>query len=91
MLRTPFACAAEKGYVKTNKVLWNFDSQIDLLDKLKVQHTVTLCKTAPLKKTKNVFQNQLSLNAGQKYCRMLQREHSAILSTFIKLPVGIKT
>ena len=26
------------------------------------------------------------LNAGQKYCRMLQGEHSAILSTFIKLP-----
>ena len=31
------------------------------------------------------------LNASQKYCRMLQREHSAILSTFIKLPVVIKT
>ena len=32
-----------------------------------------------------------ALNAGQKYCRMLQREHSAIPSTFIKLPVVIKT
>ena len=30
------------------------------------------------------------LNAGQKNCRMLQGEHSAILSTFIKLPVVIK-
>ena len=30
------------------------------------------------------------LNAGQKYCRMLQVEHSAILSTFIKLPFVIK-
>ena len=30
------------------------------------------------------------LNAGQKYCRMLQREHSAILSTFITLPFIIK-
>ena len=29
------------------------------------------------------FQYQLSLNAGQKYCRMLQGEHSAILSTCI--------
>ena len=29
------------------------------------------------------FQDQLSLNADQKYCRMLQGEHSAILSTFI--------
>ena len=41
-------------------------------------------------KTKIAFQDRLSLNAGQKYCRVLQREHSAILSTFIKLPVVIK-
>ena len=34
--------------------------------------------------------DQLSLNAGQKYCRMLQGEHSAILSTFIKLSYVIK-
>ena len=37
------------------------------------------------------FQDQLSLNAGQKYCRMLQGEHSAILLTFIKLPFVIKS
>ena len=47
---------------------------------------LNLCKTAALKKTKNGFQDRVSLNAGQKYCRMLQRKHSAILSTFIKLP-----
>ena len=35
-------------------------------------------------------QDQLLLNAGQKYCRMLQGEHSAILLTFIKLPFVIK-
>ena len=35
------------------------------------------------------FQDQLSLNAGQKICRMLQEEHSAILSTFIKLALAI--
>ena len=40
--------------------------------------------------TKNVFQDQLSLNAGQKFCRMLQGEHSAILLTLIKLPFVIK-
>ena len=40
--------------------------------------------------TKNGFQERLSFNAGQKYCRMLQWEHSAILSTFIKLPFVIK-
>ena len=50
------------------------------------------CVKRPLsKKTKNGVQDRLSLNAGQKYCRMLRREHSAILSTFIKLPVVIKT
>ena len=48
-----------------------------------------LCKTATLKKTENWFQDQLSLNAGQKYCRMLQW-HPAILLTFIKLPLVIK-
>ena len=36
------------------------------------------------------IQDQLSLNAGQKYCRMLPLEHSAILSTFIKPPLVIK-
>ena len=41
------------------------------------------------KKTKIGFQYQLSLNAGQKYNRMLQGEHSAILLTFIKLPYVI--
>ena len=33
--------------------------------------------------------DRLSLNAGQKYCRMLQGKHSAILSTFFKLPFVI--
>ena len=42
------------------------------------------------KNTKIGFLDQLSLNAGQKHCRMLQGEHSAILSTFIKLPFVIK-
>ena len=41
-------------------------------------------------KTKTGFQDQLSLNAGQKYCKMLQGEHSAILLTIIKLPFVIK-
>ena len=39
---------------------------------------------------KFVFQDGLWLNAGQKFCRMLQGEHSAILLTFIKLPFVIK-
>ena len=43
------------------------------------------------KKTKIGFQDRLSLNAGQKFCRMLREEHSAILSTFIKLSFAFKT
>ena len=35
------------------------------------------------------FYYQISLNADQKYCRMLQREHSAILPAFINLPFSI--
>ena len=52
------------------------------------------CVKRPLsKRLKIVSQDQLPLNAGQKYCRMLtllQGEHSAILSIFIKLPFFIK-
>ena len=36
------------------------------------------------------FQDQLSLNAGQKFCRMFQGEHLAIFLTFINLPFAIK-
>ena len=43
------------------------------------------------KKTKIGSQDRLSLNAGQKYCRMLHRKHSSILSTFNKLPFVIKS
>ena len=56
-----------------------------------IQYTSKTCLKRPLKKkTKVRFQDQLSLNAGQTYCRMLQGEHSAILSTFIKLPFANK-
>ena len=53
--------------------------------------TVKTCvKRPPLKRPKIGFQDQLSINAGQMKCRMLQGEHSAIFSTFIKLPFVIK-
>ena len=54
------------------------------------KYSQTCVKRPPSKRSKIGFQDQLSLNAGQKYCRMLQREHSAILPTFIKLPFVIK-
>ena len=49
------------------------------------------CVKQPLSNIpKIVFQDLLTLTAGQKYSRMLQGEHSAILLTFIKLPFVIK-
>ena len=44
---------------------------------------------ATLNKTENWFSSQLLFNAGQRYCRMLQWEHSAVLLTFIKIPLVI--
>ena len=52
-------------------------------------YSKTCLKLSLKRKTKIGFQVQLSLYAGQKYCRMLQGEHSAILLTFIKLPFVI--
>ena len=49
------------------------------------------CVKQPISKRPKIgFQDQLSLNAGQKYCRMLQGEHSAILLICFKLPFVIK-
>ena len=57
----------------------------------KRKYSKTCVKWPLLKRPKICFQDQVSLNAGQKYCRMLPLEHSAILLTFIKLPFVIKT
>ena len=49
-------------------------------------------KWALKKKTKKIgFQDQLSLNTGQIIAECSLLEHSAILSTFIKLPFVLKT
>ena len=55
------------------------------------KYSKTCVKRSLSKRTKIGFQDQLLLNAGQKYCRMLQGEHSALRLTFFKLPFVIKT
>ena len=55
-----------------------------------VQYSKTCLKRPLKKKTKMFFQDQLSLNAGQKYAECSKGEHSAILLTFIKLLFVIK-
>ena len=50
------------------------------------------CLQRPLKKnTKSGFQYRISLKCRSKVLQNAPREHSAILSTFIKLPYSIKT
>ena len=62
----------------------------EALENKRLMHTFT-CVKRPLSKRPQIgFQEQLSLNAGIKYCRMLQGEQSAILLTRIKLPFVIK-
>ena len=43
------------------------------------------------RRPKKGFQYHFLLNAGQKHCRMLQGEHSAIPLACIKLPNDFKT
>ena len=65
---------------------------MDGMDLSMLAYTVKPVLSGHSKRTpKIVFYYRLSLNAGQKYCRMLQGEHSAILLTCIKLPFSIKT
>ena len=57
----------------------------------KISEYSKTCIKQPLsKRANNGFQDRVSPNAGQKYYRMLQREHSVILLSFIKLPFVIK-
>ena len=48
------------------------------------------CTTVTRKKTKKMFSRPIIALCRLKYRRMLQKEHSAIHSTFIKLPVVTK-
>ena len=82
-----------KSHVTANLFSYEF-SHLVWYNKHRMVHCTysQTCVKRPLSKRQEIgFQGRLSLNAGQKYCRMLQREHSAILLTFIKLPFVIKT
>ena len=77
--------------LKRPKKLNQFQSlvQSKLLN-FRIKHYSKTCVKRLLSKRPQIgFQDQLLLNTGQKYCRMLQEEHSAILSTFIKLQFAI--
>ena len=71
-------------------MLYVVGKQNKIVAKVQMYYSKTCVKRPLSKRLKNGFQDKLSLNAGQKYCRMLQGEHSAILLTFIKLQFVIK-
>ena len=56
----------------------------------KATYSKTCLKRPLKKKNKNWFSRLIIAECRSKYCRMLQREHSAILLTFIKLLFAIK-
>ena len=74
--------------ILTKRIKKNIQKIIYLVISLK--YSETCVKRSLLKRPKISFQTKFSLNAGQKYYRMLQGEHSVILSTFIQLPFVIK-
>ena len=57
---------------------------------IRLIYSKTCLKQPLLYRPKIVLKDQLSLNADQKYCRMLPLEHSAILLTCIKQRFVIK-
>ena len=69
------------------RVNFYFDINFVIMDTV---YSKTCVKQPLAKRPKIGFQDKLLLNAGQKYYRMLHMEHSASLSTFIKLPCVIK-
>ena len=86
-IRERIAGARDEGYsaAKTDDV-----ENLYVDNRFSSHFSKTRVKWPLSKRLKIGFQYQLLLNAGQKYCGMLQGEHSAILSTFIKQPFVIK-
>ena len=70
--------------------LSHYNSHITRSIAMEPIYSKTCVKRSLSKRPQIGFRDQLSLNAGQRYCRMLQGEHSAIPLTFIRLPFVIK-
>ena len=70
---------------KTVKLTWRLPT-CNLCDVSSQKQSSLYVKRPLSKRPKIGFQDLLSLNAGQKYCR----EHSAIYLTFVKLPFVIQ-
>ena len=58
--------------------------------KTSVTYSKTCLKQSLMKRPKIGFKDQLSLNAGQKYCRMLDGEHSAIFLPSLRYYLSLR-
>ena len=88
-----FLCLSSYGplYTRKDRVLFKQKKMCHFFSFLHKKYSKT-CLRRPLKeKTKIGFQDRLSLNAGQKYCRMLQGEHSATLSTSLSFHLSLRS
>ena len=56
-----------------------------------IVYSKTCLKRRLKKETKIGFKDRLLLIAGQKYCRMLQREHSAILTPSLSYHLSLRS
>ena len=57
---------------------------------IKLKYSKSCLKQPLSKRPKIGFQDQLSLNAGQKYCRMLPLDHSSVPLTTMKIQFVIQ-
>ena len=64
------------------------ESEKEVLNKIK-NYNRTCLKRPLKKKTKIGFKDRILLSAGQKYCKMLQGEHSAIRPVYIESRVCV--
>ena len=71
------------GLMSCSKKFRALSFKLSLSPGMKKLYSKTCVKRTLSKRQKIGFQDQLLLNADQKYCRMRQGEHSAILLTFI--------
>ena len=82
---------AENGFRAFQKAKMSpQDMQLNNISCIFLKKSIKYCSSHSKRRPKIDFQDRLSLNADQKYCRMLLEEHSAIRSIFIKLTFAIK-
>ena len=70
--------------------VWHSQLSLPQRNTLNLMNSKSCLKQLLSKRPQVDFQDQLSLNAGQKYCRMLQREHSAILLPSLSYQLSLR-